>query len=273
MASENEAPHREAEYDAGMVARMIECGLGDLVHDFHCNGVSTLRELGALDEPMMVRLGIAKDNPGTRSRIMSRLATKPRDDNTADTVALCSARAAEEVSRDAVIRTYSLDEHTITPQSLPPHPIYDLRSGHKRIEKARLEKHQLETVEQLAEGAQMKRDAYKRQVNAEVLREESVQRVWQSRKHTKGLALCAIAKVVLHIWVLRDRERMYKRWYLAMRCEGGALRLLRFLVRFHREWIREVLLFLWRVCAAEARRLAELEYKEKRSKRSGPRRR
>lgn len=197
----------------------------------------------------MEALGIGGDRVGARSRILSRLTSKPRRGVLDKTAALNAARDAAEIAELATKASWTGGHDTITPQTLPPHPIKGMHKDVMRMEARRLFAAQAVSEGQVSMGADRRRHAGYRIEEAEKEKEAAGLRVWGARERTLGIGAHKLGFWVLTQWFLQRTVTCLKQWHLNMRSEQGSLKLLYLLLRIHREYLREKLILPWRKMA------------------------
>ena len=212
----------------------------------------------------MEALGIGGDRIGARSRIMSRLTSKPRKGVLDNTAALNAARDAVLISEQAAKASWTGGPDTITAQTLPPHPLAGMHKALMREEAERLFKAQTQCETQLNAGADRRRHAGYRVDEAIKESEASGLRVWGARGRMLGIGAHKLGWWVMAQWFLQRTIACVRQWYLNMRCEQGSLKLLYLMMGLHRDYIRENLLLPWRGGATEARKAKANEYQRKR---------
>ena len=99
----------------------------------------------------------------------------------------------------------------------------------------------------MAEGIERRRYAGFRRDDAAKEVEASIERVWDARERTLGIAAHKLGFWVMSQWFLKRTINAYRQWYLNMRSEQGSLKLLYLLIRLHRDYMRSQLIFPWRV--------------------------
>ena len=190
----------------------------------------------------MEALGIGGDRIGARSRIMSKLTSKPRQGVLDNTAALNAARDAASIAELAIKASWIGGHDTITPQTLPPHPIKGMHKDVMRMEQRRVFAAQATSEAQVLLGKERRRHAGYRIDDAIKEKEASGLRVWDARERTLGIGAHKLGFWVMAQWFLQRTITCVKSWYLNMRSEQGSLKLLYLLLRVHREYMREKLL-------------------------------